>query len=138
MSDNINDDKFYDEPITIYHKLYSKLDALTSGLDSFLKDKKYLKLESQGFMDLILEKIANNEISLAHYYEQNGDLIPDPDITVKINFENKTAEVLSYQDCFKYDRVYQDDGKINFKLKKDLNKFFIKWLEILKQQGFYK
>lgn len=138
MSDNINDDNFYNEPITIYHKLYSKLEAITSGLDSFLRDKEYLKLESRGFMDLIIEKIDKDTISIAHYYKQNSDLIADIDITAKIDINNKTAEVLSYQDCFKYNQIYHDDGTTNEKLKKDINNFFLKWLEILKQQGFYK
>lgn len=138
MADNNDDDSFEDEPITIYHKLYRKLDTLTSGLDAFLRDKEYLKIESQGFMPLIIEKIGNNEISLAHYFESNGDLVEDIDVTVKINIKNKTAEVLSYQDCFKYKQIYHDDGTTNEKLKKDITNFFLKWLRTLKQQGFYR
>lgn len=35
------------------------------------------------FMDLHVEKVRPNRLSIAHYYEQNGDLCPDPDVVFK-------------------------------------------------------
>ena len=40
----------------------------------------YLRLEMPGFDRLSVENIGGNRISVAHYYEQNGDLIADPEI----------------------------------------------------------
>lgn len=36
------------------------------------------KIENGAFMDLHVEKTSPDTLSLAHYYKQNGDLIPDP------------------------------------------------------------
>ncbi len=40
----------------------------------------YLKLEMESYMPLVIEKIGCNQVSVAHYYYQNGDAIADPDI----------------------------------------------------------
>jgi len=40
----------------------------------------YLKLEMESYMPLVIEKINCNQVSVAHYYYQNGDAIADPDI----------------------------------------------------------
>lgn len=34
------------------------------------------------FMDVHLEQIGPSRYSIAHYFEQNGDLVPDPDLVV--------------------------------------------------------
>ena len=33
-----------------------------------------------GFNRLVIEKIGQNLVSVAHYFEQNGDLIAEPDV----------------------------------------------------------
>ena len=43
--------------------------------------------------------------SLAHYYKQGGDLIPDPDMEIKVFPEFEMAEALTYQDSFGYRKV---------------------------------
>ena len=41
----------------------------------------YAKIDNDTcFMPVIVEKIAADEISVAHYYEQNGDLMASPEI----------------------------------------------------------
>ena len=40
----------------------------------------YLRLEMPGFDRLSIEHIGGNRLSVAHYYEQMGDLIADPEI----------------------------------------------------------
>jgi hypothetical protein len=39
-----------------------------------------LRLDMPHFDRLVIEKIAPKQISVAHYFEQNGDLVADPDI----------------------------------------------------------
>lgn len=39
-----------------------------------------LRLEHELFQPLVIEKSRPNQISVAHYREQNGDLLPDPEI----------------------------------------------------------
>lgn len=122
-----------------YNWIYDRLDKVTGGIKEFAnKPGNYKKLSSGGFMDLVIESIGNNSISLAHYYEQNGDLVPDPDMEVKVH-DHGMAEALTFQNSLLYQQVYSDDGlKYRPKLKDDLNRFLHFWLCNLEKQGFYK
>ena len=123
----------------VYQVIYDKLDKLTGGIEKFASTgNSHKKIVSEGFMDLIIECNTKNIISLTHYYKQNGDLCPDPDMTVKIIPSIKMAEALTYQDTYRYQEVYLDDNKYYPQLKKELNTFLNKWLSNLKMQGFYK
>ena len=110
----------------------------------------HTKLTSEGYMDLSIEWLwANKEkgyydISLTHYYEQNGDLMRDPDMTVRI-WDNGRAEALTFQQDWMfavYHEVYayNEDGTVRWvrlMLKNELNKFLLQWLKNLEEQGFY-
>lgn len=61
----------------IYERIYSKLDKI-----GIFKIENHTHLESPGLMDLVIEKLGDNHYSLTHYYEQNGDLCPDPDMEI--------------------------------------------------------
>jgi hypothetical protein len=50
---------------------------------------------------------------MGHNYRQNGDLVPDPDMEIRILPEPGMAEALSYQDSFGYRRVYFDNAKVD-------------------------
>ena len=119
----------------IYEEIYRAIDELVGGIEN-LKDEPML-LKAPGFMDLHIERLSEDTISLTHYYKQNGDLIPDPDMEVRIIPEHKMAEAMSYQDTYRYDRVYYPEGKIDVRAKKSLNSFLRFWLKNLKDQGFY-
>ncbi len=43
-------------------------------------EEAYLRLDMNGYDRLSIERIGPNQISVAHYFEQNGDLIADPEI----------------------------------------------------------
>ena len=62
-------------------------------------------------------------------------MIPDPDMEIKLDHQNKTAEALTYQDSFTFRVAYPEPGKINLKAKKELNEFLLQWLKNLKEQG---
>ena len=106
-------------------------------------DVKYLKIENKPFMDLSIERIEKNVISLCHYGEQNGDLMCDPEMTIEINDEFKTAQALYFRNDYigveQFVFIYNDDGlktKVYPKLRKELNIFLKEWLINLKRQGF--
>lgn len=41
----------------------------------------YVKLESAGYMPLHVEHIGTRQIAVSHTFEQNGDLMRDPEMT---------------------------------------------------------
>ena len=132
---------------TIYQKIYDKLIKLLPDLTDHLKQqtpygKSSLGWPESALMDLnynyLFSEGGNHIISLAHNYLQNGDLIADPDMEIRINPTEHTAEALTFQDLYSFKRVYkQEDGKmqVNSKLKIDLNKFLNTWLSNALKQG---
>jgi len=42
----------------------------------------HVRLENAPFEPLVIERIAEHQVSVAHYYSLNGDLICDPDIVL--------------------------------------------------------
>src|SRR5258708_6615162 len=49
------------------------------GLD-LKADESHLRLESEGYMPLVIKKIGKNRVSVAHYYTQQGDAMRDPEV----------------------------------------------------------
>lgn len=117
----------------VYETIYDKLEKL-----GILKIKvgEYVHLKSSGYMDLVVEHQSDNVFTLTHYFEQAGDLCPDPDMEVRVFPEQRMAEALTYQDPFGYRCVYPEPDKVDIKAKKDLNQFLNKWLTNLINQGF--
>ena len=99
------------------------------------------KSQVSGFMDLNLDRLSREGsvtvIALSHYYKHlSGDMVPDPDMTIRIMTHEKVAEALSYQDLYMYRTVYQDEGRIvSPAVKQELNDFLCQWLSNCLDQG---
>lgn len=121
----------------IYQKNFNKLQRLLKDLSV---PPETMKLKSDPYMDLSIETIHRGNgqyiIAMSHYYTQNGDLVPDPDMTVKIIPALGMVEALSYQDKFGYRAVYPKPSLVDINAKKDLNNFLGTWLSNLLVQGF--
>jgi len=82
----------------------------------------------------VSEPVRFIDISLAHRFEQNGDLCADPDMEIRIYPDRGMCEALSFSQDLSivgpiYQRVYSDDGRgYSKKLMKDLNSFLLSWL----------
>lgn len=78
--------------------------------------------------------------SLAHYYIQNGDMVPDPDMTFYVceNDMGTFVVPMSYQDSFGYQEsvMMNKEGNISFhpKLQSQHNVFANKWIKNIKDQ----
>lgn len=129
----------------IYKTMFEKLVKLgIINQDGNLKFNEYLKLKSGNFMDLNIDHLSykNDDrsivISLAHNYIQNGDVMADPDMEIRIIPSMKMVEALTFkQDSIGiYQQVYLEDGRFNPILKNDLNNFLNFWLKNLIEQGF--
>ncbi len=122
--------------IDISKQIYRKLSVLLPSLPTILE---YSKSTSSGFMDLnldLLEKRGNVfTIALSHYYKHpSGDMIPDPDMTMRVDTAAQTVEALTYQDIYRYDEVYPD-GEVNQSVRKSLNTFLAHWPQNCIDQG---
>ena len=112
--------------------------------DGSLKFDEYLKLKSGGFMDLNIDHLSHKDnenstvISIAHNYIQEGDVMADPDMEIRIIPKMKMIEALTFQqdNMGIYQQVYLEDGSFYPTLKNELNNFLNSWLKNLIEQGF--
>ena len=119
----------------LLHENYLKLQKVAKGI---LSDRYYyLKLKAPGFMDLVIEKIWDNRISLSHYYQQNGDLMADPDMEIIVDHDGEMVKAATFkQDNLGiYQSAYQGDVLVDDKLAKELNDFLGQWLTNIMEQG---
>jgi uncharacterized protein YqiB (DUF1249 family) len=121
-----------------YEQLFEKITALVPNLVQ-IEPGEGLKLKADGFMDLHVDVLWKDKdritIAMAHYYKQNGDMVPDPDMEIALYPDRKMAEALSYQDSFGYRQVYPEPNKVDLRAKTDLNHFLNQWLNNIKMQG---
>jgi hypothetical protein len=104
----------------------------------------YASVENPPYMRLVIEDIGqgprgHQAISVAHYFEQNGDLCQDPEMTFELIPEgaNVRYEPLSFQQALP--PVYQEvfaTGSENLRLKHQLSAFAVTWDRNIGLQGF--
>ena len=116
---------------TIYERIYKRLETL--GVPQV---EEYKKRESEGFMPLHIDRLGKWTWAISHTYTQNGDVIPDPDMEVRIYQDAKMAEAMTYQDAYGFRAVYPEPEKVDIRAKKELNDFLEHWLGNLVKQGF--
>ena len=117
--------------------IYKMIFAMVPDLEQ-IEPGEGVKLTASGFMDLSINVLYREEgrttISMIHYYKQNGDLVPDPDMEMRLYHKHKIAEALSYQDIYNYQVVYPEPNKVYPKLREQLNQFLYQWLKNIKMQ----
>ena len=109
------------------------------------------RAKSGAFMDLVVETIGRNCISIAHYYIQNGDMCQDPEIVFWMcpldgnwyPIEWTTPPFMLFGKVGGgYDKVLwlDPDGtvweKANVRAQAGLAKFANQWSTNLRRQGF--
>jgi hypothetical protein len=130
-------------------KTIQKLIDLHGGFEAVRT--RYLRLENPPFMRLVVEVIGGPypngayELSVAHYGEQNGDAMRDPEITflvvpseqgttwTPLSFEN------SYMGAWQVAATVTPEGRLNVRnsrFQRDLRVFSNQWDRNLQQQGF--
>ena len=111
-------------------QIYTKLLQVIPNLRNI---GSYAKLSAPGFMDLHVDILNKNgnvwRIALAHNYRSGGDVIPDPDMEVTVDFTVETAQAETYQDTYLYREANEE------KSRKELNEFLFMWLGNLTEQG---
>ena len=116
---------------TIEHllKTHDLLDAFQSQ-GSF-----HVRFEKPGYQPLVIER-HGDMISVAHYFEQNGDLIADPD--VELHYPSWVPTAIT-QAFFGYrTKFFEQDGKtyVDTRFHKQVSEFLTMWARNIKAQGW--
>ena len=128
----------------IHERIYDKLEKLgVISLGQRVEAEKSVIDPDGGFMDLNFDYLGishephSYNIALAHNYIQNGDVMADPDMEIRIYTNARYAEALSFQqdNVGLYQVVYPEPGKYYPKLKRELNTFLNQWLKNCIDQG---
>ncbi|MBM3998905.1 MAG: hypothetical protein FJ297_05075 [Planctomycetes bacterium] len=126
-------------------KNVTKIIELFGGFDNLAKNPISLRVD--GFMPLSIERIGTGPrggmlISVMHWYEQNGDLMRDPDVEIEILPNTGEWLPLSYrQDSA---GLFQEaqidiDGELmraSDRFVKDIQRFLKLWDQNIGEQGF--
>ena len=111
-------------PLSTYERNYQRLTALLGQPLADLRSGVAYRLQAAGFMDLVVEVLPQCPetgamvLSLAHYFEQNGDLCQDPEMEVRVfppqDGRPGYVEALTFQQAIPpiYQRVYPEPGQI--------------------------
>ena len=106
-----------------------------------------IKIKNGGYMDLVIEYVGKGPrgldlISVAHYFEQNGDLMSDPEMTFERAEIGGLYPVSYTQHSLGLYQVaiWTEDGKTYHKpgLVRQLSAFAKTWSANLRNQGFLK
>lgn len=136
-------------------KTVAKIIELFGGLDWLKSGRNYIRLENEPYMRLVIEYVGIGPrglplISVAHYYEQNGDAMRDPEVVFEVNPADSGplswrngdwAPVMFQQDNM---GIYQeavsvgDDGQLQIRprMVSDLKSFARTWDKNIEEQGF--
>jgi hypothetical protein len=140
-------------------KLNLRATCIFASLLKSLNGKEHKKLTSEGFMPLTIEKLEDalltpwgvgTTYSLCHYYEQNGDLMRDPEMVFIVIDERKGGR--DYENLHIYPKLYQQDnlgiyeesitienGQVTTYIRAwqaAHTNFAQQWLNNIKEQGF--
>jgi hypothetical protein len=103
----------------------------------------YVSVENPPFMRLVIEHISGGPnglpaISVAHYYELNGDLCQDPEMSFEIESSPEGLVFHPYMFQMAIPPVYQEvtNNAQGFALAEQLRKFATMWDANLRGQGF--
>lgn len=125
---------------TVYEMIFARLQQMGILNENGEMRDAYKKYSSSGLMDLHVNRLWDDHISLAHTGIQNGDLMSDPDMEIQIFPAQKEAQALTFRNDYLgiYQEVYPEPGKYYPKLKTELNAFLNNWLKNMIEVQSYK
>ena len=106
--------------------------------DILTGDATYRKYTAEGFDPLVAE-MDGDILTLAHTYVQEGDLMWDPRIDFKVDYENKKVTPVSYENsgtgCYEEYDIENLTPETAEKIS-DLFDFVDTWLDNIETQGY--
>ena len=117
------------------------LDRLAHGLNA-PGDSTRIDNAPGTYMALCVERIGESKLgpifSLAHYHEQNGDLVCDPDVTILRGADGEWYPLTFEQGGVAYRRSAEiaADGsvRVNRRSQRDLVQFVNVWMRNIREQ----
>jgi len=95
----------------------------------------HVRFTMPGYDRLVIER-HGELISVAHYFEQNGDLIADPD--VELHYPTWTPTAITQSFGYRREKFIERDGKtfVDTRFHKDVCSFLAQWARNIQAQGW--
>jgi len=103
-----------------------RVHGYSDATDLEVGDSVEIELDNDAQMPLVIEKIGEHRLSVAHYYTQMGDLMSDPEIVFRT--DGTTWTPVRYTQHPHVER-YDPDGL-------DMAGFVKRWDRNLREQGY--
>ena len=115
----------------LYEAMFHESYMLTHGSHAKINN-------NPAFMSVVIEKIGRlpgygEVISIAHYGEQSGDLMADPEMEFTIIGGDYYPISFRNDYLCKHNSIFEDDG-INLPLQHDLTTFANQWMRNIAEQ----
>lgn len=124
---------------TTAEKLYDKFTEMYPDIVSGEHDYERYGMPGDAYEPLTVEALGEDMYAFMTYYEQMGDIMRDPDFTLRLDHENKRVEMLEYQQDgvtgigTVYQNVVDENGNVDEKLRAALEKNFMQNLNAAEQ-----
>ena len=96
--------------------------------------KFHLSIKNPPFMDLVIEKVGDDQISVAHYGEQNGDAMRDPEVVFRLPDWTPLYIQQDYMGTFR--ETHDENGNPIPHEVASLKSFCATWAKNLRDQKF--
>lgn len=122
-----------DAPHVNYRKMQKIFPAIMDGTCRYMQYGA-----GEAFDPLHVGNYGDGMITLSHTYVQNGDVMYDPRMELRVDHKAKTIEAASFGNSGLGLRqnVYPEEGKYIPRLRKELNSFLKQWLNSINGQGY--
>ena len=121
---------------TLFQSTIEGLLAAHGLLKAFQQnDSFHVRLDQPGYERLVIER-HGDLISVAHYYEQNGDLVPDPD--VELHYPTWVPTAITQAFGGYRQKFLERDGQtyVDTRFHKEVPAFLVLWARNIRAQGW--
>jgi len=110
--------------------------GLTQAFEQAGGGEFHLRLENEPYMPLVIEKIAGDQVSVAHYFTQNGDAMRDPELTFLLPDWSPTSITQDPVGHYACVGNLPQGSRQRARLLADLTSFARTWARNIQAQGF--
>ncbi len=121
---------------TLFQTIIEHLLKSHQLLDAFQSQEDFhIRFDMPGYERLVIER-HGELISVAHYYEQNGDLVPDPD--VELHYPSWIPTAITQALGYRREKFIERDDKtfVDTRFHKEVSSFLTMWAGNIKAQGW--
>ena len=121
---------------TLFQTTIEKLLSAHNLLENFHAQLDFhVRFDMSGYQRLVIER-HRELISVAHYFEQNGDLVPDPD--VELHYPTWTPTAITQAIGYRREKFIERDGRtlVDTRFDREVSSFLSMWARNIHAQGW--